>query len=70
MTTVINNPGEGSNSDESGSAFGMVIGLIMFFVIAGIFIVYILPMMQNSQTPDTADIKVNVTAPTEETTTP
>lgn len=63
MTTIINNPGDG---DESNSAFGMVVGVIMFFVIVGVFIVYILPMIQNSRTAETTDIKVDVTLPVEE----
>lgn len=67
MTTIINSPKDGG---ESNSIFGMVIGLIIFFAIAVIFIVYILPMIQNSQTPEDTNIKVDITTPLDETVTP
>jgi len=67
MTTIINNPGDG---EEPNSVFGILMGIIMLFVIVGIFIVYILPMMQNSQTAETTDINVNITTPIEEGNTP
>lgn len=68
MATVINNP---SHDEGSNDVMGMVVGIIILLVVAGLFFVYILPAMQNLGTqkvaPDTGNIDLNVTLPAVDT---
>ena len=62
MTTVINNPG---NSEGSDSSVGMILGVIVFLVVVGLFFVYGLPAIRNSRvTPPNGNIDINVKLPT------
>lgn len=60
MTTVINNPGTGDGSDNSAA---IIIGIIVLVIAVALFVMYGLPMMQNSETPSDGSIDVNVTLP-------
>lgn len=54
MTTVVNSPREGSS--ETGTAFGLIIGLIITAGIIAMFFYYGLPAIQGtSQEPKAAD---------------
>jgi hypothetical protein len=47
MATIVNNPG----TSDSGSAVGMIVGVIVVLAIAFFFFVYGLPMMRQSASP-------------------
>ena len=71
MTTVINTPG--SNDDGSGSSTNIVLIVILLLVIIGLFFVYALPAMRDSQAvPQNNDgsIDVNVKLPSGDSTEP
>jgi hypothetical protein len=60
MTTVINNPGK----EDSSSATGIIISIIILVVVAGLFVVYVLPRIRNSGgAKDNSSIDVNVKLP-------
>ncbi len=63
MTTVVNNP---APAKESGGLMSMVVGGIVLFVLAYLFIVFALPAIRNTQVgvpqiniPSTIDVNVN-----------
>ena len=62
MTTVINNPGEGGG-DSGGS--GIVIGAILAIILIGLFIIYVLPNLRDSDNQDDTktEIKIELPAP-------
>ena len=60
MTTVINNPGEGSG--DSGGA-GIVLGVILALVLIGLFIVYVLPDLRNKQESSDTKTEINIEVP-------
>lgn len=65
MSTVINNPGD--NRGES-SGVSMIIGVILVIVLGVLFVLYVLPMIQNQAAPATTEIQVNLPEiPTTET---
>jgi hypothetical protein len=54
MTTILNSPREGSS--ETGTAFGLIIGLIVTVGIIALFFYYGLPAIQGTnQVPKAAD---------------
>ena len=67
MTTVINNPGEGSNDNSSG--MGIIFGVIIAIILIALFFVYGLPALRRTNqaqpsgptinVPETIDINVN-----------
>lgn len=67
MTTVINNPGEGSNNN--GPGMGIILGVIIAIIFIALFFVYGLPALRGTNqaqpskptinVPDTIDINVN-----------
>ena len=61
MTTVINNPG--NNTESTDSAIGFVAVIILMIVVIALFFVYVLPMIRNSEAPKNDDIDINVTLP-------
>lgn len=68
MTTVINTPGTGNESDSSAS---MVILVIVLLVAGVLFFIYALPAMRDSRTtPQNGTIDVNVKLPVDKTPTP
>lgn len=60
MTTVINNPG---NNSDSGDATSLIVGIIALIIVAALFFMYALPMIRNSQAPKDNSIDVKVTLP-------
>lgn len=60
MTTVINNPGNGENSD---SGVAMIVGVIVLVVVVGLFFVYVLPMIRdNNSSQESIDVNVKLPA--------
>lgn len=54
MTTIINTPPSGENSD---SGFGLVLGIIIAIVLVGLFFVYGFPAIrQSNNQPNNTDI--------------
>lgn len=47
MTTVINNPGNGTSDNGSGGA-GMIIAVVVVIAIIALFFLYGLPALRNS----------------------
>ncbi len=60
MATIINNPG---NGDGGGSSIGIIIAVVMLIVVAGLFVVYGLPRLQNASPAQSGAIDVNVKLP-------
>lgn len=61
MTTVINNP-SGVEGEGSGGV-GIIIGIIMFIVVVGLFFVYVLPKIQGAPAqPNSIDVNVKLPA--------
>lgn len=60
MTTVINNPGDGSGE---GAGAGVVLGVLIAIIIIVLFFVYGLPALRNQVPKDDNSIDVNVTLP-------
>lgn len=65
MATIVNNP---TPSNDSGGGLGMIIGLVLLAILAFLFFVYGLPLIQNMQlgtpqinVPDKIDVNVNQT---------
>ncbi len=60
MTTVINNPGTGTNDDGSG----FLLGLLVLIVVVGAFIIWGVPALRDSSSVDrTTNINVEVPTP-------
>lgn len=64
MTTIVNNP----PAKESDGGMGWIIGLIVFLVVAYLFIMYGLPALKNVQVgtpqinvPSQIDVNINQT---------
>ena len=61
MTTIINSPKEESGDS---SAFGVIAGILMFILLASLFIFYGMPQLKNANNPaskkDTTEINVTV----------
>lgn len=68
MTTIINTPG--NNSDSSG--VGVIVAIIIAIVVIGLFFVYGLPAIRGmgSAAPQNGAIDVNVKLPTPAPTSP
>lgn len=63
MATIVNNPGgEGSNSGM-GIVVGVIVALMIVAAAVAGFIMYGLPAIQNSQTPQDGSLNINVTLP-------
>lgn len=64
MTTVINTPG---NSDSSGGALGLIVGIIVLIIVGALFFIYVLPMinssLNNSGEPKDNTMDINVQLP-------
>lgn len=61
MTTVINNPGNGENTD---GGMGLILGVFILLIVAALFFVYGLPAIRgNSATPPADNIDINVKLP-------
>ncbi len=66
MATIINNPG---NGEETDSGLSMVMGVVLLLVIVGLFFIYVLPIIRNNQAvPQNSTIDVNVKLPAGNTT--
>lgn len=64
MATIINNPAV-DGGESSGAAF--IIGIIGVLVLAGLFVVYLLPGLRNADAPvapNNTEIKIEVPTPT------
>jgi len=63
MTTIIHNPG---NTKGPYSEFGIIIGIIVFLIVVGLFFIYGLPLIRRSANPSrpNGNIDVNVQLPT------
>lgn len=61
MTTIINTPPrEGGDS----SAVGVILSILVFIVLAGLFMVYGLPQLRSNEVPAKQDTtEINVTIP-------
>lgn len=60
MTTIVNNP---PSSNDSDGGMGMIIGIVVLFVVAYLFIVYGLPAIRQIGSPQInipSKINVNV----------
>ncbi|MEO5635097.1 MAG: hypothetical protein ABIS26_00040 [Candidatus Paceibacterota bacterium] len=57
MTTVINNPGQGTSE---GSGMGMVVGVILAIILIGLFLVYGLPRLRGNNAPSNVDVNVQL----------
>lgn len=53
MTTIINTPPSGENSD---SGLGLVLGIIIAIGLVALFIIYGLPALRQSQTPSNTNV--------------
>lgn len=63
MATIVNNP-PASTTNDSGSGFGFVLGVLLLLVFAILFFVYALPLFQKSAAPqvtvpDKVDVNIN-----------
>lgn len=66
MTTVINTPPSGNNSD-SGS--GIILGVIVALILVTLFFIYVLPVLRTNMNtaPKNDSMNINVTLPTSTT---
>jgi hypothetical protein len=61
MATVINNPG---NGEESSSGVGIIVSIIVFIVVIGLFFVYVLPAIRDGSSAESdGSIDINVELP-------
>jgi hypothetical protein len=60
MTTVVNNPGDGSGES---SGVGLVLGIIVAIVLVGAFVVYALPAMMGNSSSQNVGGSTNVSLP-------
>ena len=61
MTTIINTPPSGSNSD---SGLGLILGVLIAIALVALFFVYGLPAIRKSQTPNNTTNIITIPVPT------
>ena len=61
MTTIINGPGGG---EETNSLASVLIAVILLVLVGGLLFVYVWPNIKGAETPKADTIDVNVTLPT------
>lgn len=60
MTTIINGPGGG---EETNSLVSVLVAIILLVLVAGLFFLYVWPNIQAKEAPKADTIDVNVTLP-------
>lgn len=63
MTTIINGPGGG---EETNSLVSVLIAIILLVLVAWLFFLYVWPSIQTNQAPKADTIDINVTVPSTE----